>query len=117
MFRTESSRIRILLNSEDTWQDQARFTRQSQFMINTPRGPASSPERRATAGGAAARGLRDARAIGPRNAIDRDNERSTGPRTVELRGGIEDDCVGSHAPACSRAHLRKDGCRCRAAWG
>src|SRR4051794_14077824 len=70
MFQTESSRIPISLSSGDTWQDPGRFTPRSQFMINTPRDPASSPEPPATADGAAAPELRTARAIGRRNAID-----------------------------------------------
>jgi hypothetical protein len=47
-------------------------------MTNTPRGPAISPEPRATAGGGVTRGVRNARAIGPLNAIDRFKARNTG---------------------------------------
>jgi len=49
----------------------ARCTRQSQFMTNTPRVPASSPAPRARARGAVAPGTSYVRAIGPLNEIER----------------------------------------------
>src|SRR5690348_7544343 len=109
MYQTESSRIEIILDSEDMWQDLGRFTPQSRFMTNTPRDPAGSPEPQATASGAAAQGVRNARATGPLNAIDRFKRRSTGARAADSRSGIEDHCVGGHAPVRSRANDGTDG--------
>jgi hypothetical protein len=41
---------------------------------------------------------------------------NTVSRAADVRGGIKDDCAGSHTPVCSRADHRANGDRCRAAW-
>ena len=51
--------------------------------------------------GAAAREVRDARATGPRNAIEQFEKGNTVPRAADARGGIEDDRVGGDASVCS----------------
>jgi hypothetical protein len=50
--------------------------------------------------------VRDALAIGPRNAIDQFEKGNTVPRAADVRGGIEDDRAGSHTSVCSRANHR-----------
>jgi hypothetical protein len=53
--------------------------------------------------------VRNAPAIGPRNAIDQFGNGNTVPQAADVRGGIKDDRAGSHTPVCSRADRRTDG--------
>ena len=39
--------------------------------------------------------MRDARATGPRNAIDQFETGNTGPRAADVRGGVEDDALAA----------------------
>src|SRR5258707_12847762 len=85
-------------------------------MTNSLPARAGFSKPRVAEAGPAALEVRDALAIGPRNAIDQFQVGNTGLRAADVRGGIEDDRAGSHAPVCSRADHGAYGYRCRAAW-
>jgi hypothetical protein len=55
------------------------------------------------------REVRNALAIGPRNAIDQFGNGNSVPQAADVRGGIKDDRAGSHTPVCSRADHGTDG--------
>src|SRR6266404_1590832 len=88
--------------------------RRWRFTTNSLPARASFLEPRVAEDGPAAPEVRDARATGPRNAIDRFKKRNTVLRTADLRGGIKDGRTGSHTPVCSRAEHRTNGYRCQA---
>ncbi len=73
-------------------------------------------ELRVAEGGAAIREAHDARATGPRNAIDRAKAGELARRTAVLRNGAEHDRAGGRSSVCSRSDHGTDGCRCHASW-